>query len=83
MRSRGGLAIEERAYLSKSYPSCFVGGEAVDWIMARCGIPLGAAETIGQRMLELGIFHHVLDEHDFVEGKFFYRFRSDEAALLA
>ncbi len=83
MRSRGGLAIEERTHLSKSYPRCFVGGEAVDWIMARCAIPLGAAETVGQRLLELGVFHHVLDEHEFVEGKFFYRFRADEAALLA
>ncbi len=83
MRSRGGLAIEERTYLSKTYPRCFVGADAVDWLMRRCGIGLGAAETVGQRMLELGIFHHVLDEHGFVEGKFFYRFRADEAALLA
>ena len=83
MRSRGGLAIGERTHLNRSYPSCFVGGEAVDWIAARCGIPVGAAETVGQRMLELGIFHHVLDEHGFVEGKFFYRFLADESALLA
>jgi len=34
-------------------------------------------------MLELGIFHHVLDEHGFVEGRYFYRFRADEAALHA
>lgn len=83
MRSRGGLAIEERTHLSKSYPRSFVGEEAVAWIMERCALPLGAAETIGQRMLELGIFHHVLDEHGFVEGRYFYRFRADEAALLA
>lgn len=83
MRARGGLAIEERTHLSKTYPRCFVGDEATRWIRARCGVPLGAAETIGQRMLELGIFHHVLDEHDFVEGKYFYRFRADEAMLAA
>lgn len=83
MRARGGLAIDERTHLSKSYARCFVGDEAVRWIMARCRVPLGTAETIGQRMLELGIFHHVLDEHGFVEGRYFYRFRADEAALLA
>ena len=83
MRGPRGLAISERNHLSKTYPRCFVGGEAVDWIMTRCGVSLGAAETVGQRLLELGVFHHVLDEHGFVEGRFFYRFRADERALLA
>lgn len=84
MRSpRDGVQIGERTYLSKTYPRCFVGGDAVDWLMARYRLPLGAAETVGQRLLELGVFHHVLDEHGFVEGKFYYRFRADEAALLA
>jgi hypothetical protein len=81
MRSRGGVEIAERVHLSRSYPRCFVGEEAVDWIMARCGVPLGAAECMGQRLLELGVFHHVLDEHGFVAGRYFYRFRADETAL--
>jgi hypothetical protein len=81
MRSRGGVPIAERVHLSKSYPRCFVGEEAVDWIMARCGVPLGTAECVGQRLLELGVFHHVLDEHGFVAGRYFYRFRADETAL--
>jgi hypothetical protein len=55
----------------------------VDWLMARYRIPLGAAEAIGQRLLELGVFHHVTDEHGFVEGKFFYRFRADEVSVPA
>ena len=83
MRSpRDGVPLAERTYLSKTYPRCFVGGEAVDWLMARYQLPLGAAETLGQRLLELGVFHHVLDQHGFVEGKFYFRFRADEAALL-
>jgi hypothetical protein len=84
MRSaRGGVELGERTYLSKTYARCFVGAEAVDWLMARHHLPLGAAETIGQRLLELGVFHHVLDQHGFVAGRFYYRFRADEAALLA
>lgn len=83
MRRRDGVPIEERNYLSKTYPRCFIGSEAVDWMAARCGLSVGAAETIGERMLELGIFHHVLDEHGFLEGRYYYRFRADESALLA
>lgn len=83
MRAADGVPIEERAHLAKVYPRCFVGGEAVDWLMARYRLPLGAAETIGQRLLELGVFHHVVDEHGFVEGNFFYRFRADEETVPA
>jgi hypothetical protein len=84
MRSpREGVRLGERTHLSRNYPRCFVGAEAVDWLMGRYGVGVGTAETVGQRLLELGVFHHVLDEHGFVEGKFFYRFRADEAALLA
>ncbi|HXZ47889.1 MAG TPA: hypothetical protein VEG27_02660 [Usitatibacter sp.] len=83
MRSAGGVPIQERVHLAKSYPRCFVGSEAVDWLMARYRLRLGAAETVGQRLLELGVFHHVVDEHGFVEGRYFYRFRADEEALTA
>lgn len=83
MRGRGGVAIAERTYLAKVYPRCFVGEDAVRWLMGRYGLPLGAAETIGQRLLDLGVFHHVVDEHGFVESKFFYRFRADEETIPA
>jgi len=83
MRGRGGVSIAERTYLAKTYPRCFVGDDAVHWLMQRYGLPLGAAETIGQRLLELGVFHHVVDEHGFVESKFFYRFRADEVTIPA
>jgi hypothetical protein len=83
MRGKDGVAIAERTYLAKSYPRCFVGDDAARWLMDRYGLPLGAAETIGQRLLELGVFHHVVDEHGFVESKFFYRFRADEETIPA
>jgi hypothetical protein len=36
--------------------------------------------AVGRRLLEQGRFRHVLGEHGFRDGYFFYRFREDEAA---
>ena len=36
------------------------------------------AVHLGQSLVERGIFHHVLDEHPFRDGNFFYRFYADE-----
>jgi hypothetical protein len=83
MRGNNGVPIAARTYLAKTYPRCFVGDDATRWLMQRYALPLGAAETVGQRLLELGVFHHVVDEHGFVESKFFYRFRADEETIPA
>jgi hypothetical protein len=79
----GGLAIGDRTYLGKTYARCFVGAEACDWLERACGLKLGAAETVGQWLLELGVLHHVLDAHGFLGGNYFYRYRADEMALAA
>jgi len=83
MRGKDGVQVAERTYLAKTYTRCFVGDDATRWLMQRYALPLGAAETVGQRLLELGVFHHVVDEHGFVESKFFYRFRADEETIPA
>lgn len=80
MRAFGGVSIADRTYLGKRYPRCFVGSDCVDWMMLRYALPLGAAESLGQRLLELGVFHHVLDQHGFVDGNLYYRFLADETA---
>lgn len=36
------------------------------------------AILMGQLMLEQGIIHHVLDEHNFKDEPLFYRFYNDE-----
>lgn len=78
MRGPGGVEIADRRYLNTGYRRCFVGREAVDWLRKRCDLGIGGAEDLGHRMLELGLLHHVVDEHGFVDGAYFYRFLSDE-----
>ena len=73
---RTGVPVEDRTYLAKSYEACFVGSDAVQWLASRYRISRGAAETIGHRLLELGAFRHVLNEHGFVDGNLYYRFRA-------
>lgn len=79
MRGPAGVAVADRTHLAKVYPRSFVGSEAVEWLMSRYRVSLGAAEAIGQRLLELGELRHVLGEHGFVHARYFYRFRADEA----
>jgi hypothetical protein len=80
MRSPVGVEIADRAYLGTTYPRTFVGSEAVEWLMQRHRLSRGAAEDVGQSLVDLGLLHHVVDQHGFVDEAFFYRFRADEAA---
>lgn len=76
MRGRRGLDISARSYLGKIYPGSFVGRDAVDWLMRRHALDVGQAEAVGQRLLDLGVIHHVTDEHGFSDAHYFYRFRN-------
>ena len=81
MGEAGGLEIADRTWHGRTFPRCFVGLEAVEWIMRRERLPFGAAEAVGQGLLELGELRHVTGEHDFIGDNYFYRLASDERAL--
>ena len=78
MRGSGGLMIKDRRYKLKAYSKCFVGAEAVDWLMKNLDVSQQEAVRIGKRLLHRGIIHHVLDEQDFKNDYLFYRFYADE-----
>jgi hypothetical protein len=78
LRDPAGLDIRERTYLGRAYSACFVGREAVDWMSATYGVEREGAVSLGQRLVDLRLLHHVLDEHEFVDGYYFYRFFADE-----
>lgn len=77
-RLRGAVEIRDRRYLLETHPRCFVGREAVAFLRASEGLTRDEALVAGQRMIEAGLFHHVLDDHDFRDGNYFYRFHRDE-----
>jgi potassium-dependent mechanosensitive channel len=78
MRGPGGLVIQDRRHLLSVYAKCFVGSEAVEWLMRANSVSRDEAIHLGQSLVERGVFHHVLDEHPFRDGNFFYRFYADE-----
>ncbi|MBI3715390.1 MAG: hypothetical protein HY255_05305 [Betaproteobacteria bacterium] len=78
MRGNNPVPIDNRTWLGKTYPNCLIGSEAVDWLCARYRLGIGEAECIGQRLIDLGILHHVTDDHGFTDANLYYRFYRDE-----
>ncbi|HBB34635.1 MAG TPA: mechanosensitive ion channel protein MscS [Cyanobacteria bacterium UBA8803] len=78
MRETGGVEIKDRSYHLNIYPSCFIGAEAVEWLVQRYNCSRLEAINLGQILLDRGIIRPVLDEHFFQDDYSFYRFPIDE-----
>ena len=76
-RSDAGVSVQDRNYRGTTYPRCFVGSEAVEWMRAQ-GHTVNEALSMGQQLVDLSLIHHVTDEHPFKNEKLFYRFYRDE-----
>lgn len=70
----------------RRYPNCIVGSELTDWLVATLGITRRRALRIGQRIVARGWLVHVAEEHDFEDGRYFYRLvpqhAQDDAAAI-
>lgn len=79
MRGENGLEIKTRRYKLKLYKCCFVGSEAVDWLVKHLNITRPQAVAIGKNLVHKKVIHHVKDEHSFKDEPLFYRFYEDES----
>jgi Domain found in Dishevelled, Egl-10, and Pleckstrin (DEP) len=70
-----GVEIADRSYLGKTYTQCFIGSEAVDHLVNKWSIDRLDAWIALHRFEQLGLLEHVTQEHGFVDGSFFYRFK--------
>ena len=82
MHSEKGVEIKTRRQKLKLFQRCFLGNEAVDWIAQKTKLSRAEAVALGQKMIDKGIFHHVLDEHGFKDEELFYRFHEDEGKSI-
>jgi hypothetical protein len=74
----GGVSIADRPFHGVTYPACFVGAHAVKWMREQFDLNENEAMTLGQRLMDLFLVHHVVDGQPFRGGTFFYRFYQDE-----
>ncbi|WP_017327228.1 mechanosensitive ion channel domain-containing protein [Synechococcus sp. PCC 7336] len=81
MRGEGGVEIRDRRYRLTTYRNCFVGAEAVEWLMENQRTTRENATQIGQILMDRGMIQHVLDEQPFLDRYLFYRFRDDAGDL--
>ncbi|PKO72211.1 MAG: hypothetical protein CVU20_03435 [Betaproteobacteria bacterium HGW-Betaproteobacteria-14] len=68
-----GVKVADRRYRLKKYPECFVGGEAVDWLIGRYRVGRDDAVALGEALRRAGLLHHAVNEQPFRDGEFFYR----------
>jgi potassium efflux system protein len=80
MRGTAGLDIRDRRFGLQVYANCFVGSEAVQWLIQQQLASREEAIKLGQVLVERGIIHHVTDEHTFKDEYLFYRFFEDETS---
>jgi hypothetical protein len=60
MNELGGIDCRTRHYLLRSYHNCFLGREAVDWLV-REGYARNTEDalTLGNKLMDMNYFHHV------------------------
>ena len=73
MGSTGGVEVRDRLHLLRPYTACFVGRQALDWIVRELGVSRDEALRQARALVALGLVRHVLDEHDFEDAELFYR----------
>jgi Domain found in Dishevelled, Egl-10, and Pleckstrin (DEP) len=71
LQNRHGL-VADRTYGGKKYEDCFVGSAFVDWLVDKHRFSADKAIDIGRQLFDLGAFHHVLNEHPFIDGNYYY-----------
>ena len=74
-----GVQIKDRRYRLRTYRRCFIGSEAVDFLVqASFALSRDDAVDLCQRIMrELQIIEHVTQDHTFKDEYLFYRFSAE------
>ncbi|PXF41611.1 Vacuolar membrane-associated protein IML1 [Gracilariopsis chorda] len=73
-----GVPLSDRRWRLSTYSKCFVGKEAVQWMVDNLSLDRKAAVETGQKLMDAGIMHHVTHSEPFSDDYFFYRFQEDD-----
>jgi len=70
---RARVPVMDRAWHGRTYNGCWVGEQAVGATAAAHGLSRVHASLVLQRLMNLGLFEHVVQERPLIDGEFFYR----------
>lgn len=75
---RSNLEIKDRKYLMTTYPQCFVGSEAVTF-MVENGITSSRSDAVelGKLLMAADVIRHVTNDHEFKDENKYYSFSAD------
>lgn len=72
---RGNVDVRDRKHLLIKYKTCFIGNEAVDWLIKTKHVKSrDEGVKLGNCLFKMGVFLHVRDDHKFEDAHLFYRF---------
>eukprot|EP00483_Globobulimina_turgida_P003007 UN03012 len=75
VKCKKGFNIKDRKKRFKTYESCFVGEDAVTWMLKnKVAHSRNEAVEMVQLLMDYSIVQHVTQKHQFKDGKKFYQF---------
>lgn len=72
------VGVQDHRSRLRLYRRSFIGKDAVHWFKRRFKLDRTQAIDLGNALISLRVFHHVLDSANFEDGELFYRFYDDE-----
>lgn len=78
-----GVDVRDRRYRLRTFASCFLGSDAVDWLMVHSDCTTRKeAVALGNKMQAAGLLSHVTNDHRFQDKPLFFRFKAVGPVLV-
>jgi len=79
---RLSIEVRNRQHLKRKFKNCFVGAEAVSWLLsASYAATRQEAVSIGKNLITKKLIRHVTDGHSFKDAFLYYRFTLDDPGV--
>lgn len=70
-----GVAVKTRMFRLKSYPKCFIGSEATDWVQNYLKVERSEAILVCKNLLQENFIHHITYDWPFEDRLLLYQFQ--------
>jgi hypothetical protein len=77
---RKSVVVKDRTYHFRTYRNCWLGCDGVAWLTKALGSEREAV-VVGDMMINVGLFKHVVGDHMLKKEDLFYRFQCDDDEL--